>query len=204
MKRLLVALVLLLSLEVCAQGLDTTYAVNQDGEIFALVYQKGNEPVIPEGLRVVEFRLGKEDNAVAPEISQDDAFADSVEYYQDLIDRNKEKGEKYNNTGNILLVSGGVALLLSYVLIFDAVNGSAGPLGVLEVIGGLCAGAVVLPLEITGLGFKIAGKSSGDEAAGYQQKLDSYKRRNTVVELGITPLVDPVSKMVGANLALNF
>ena len=97
--------------------------------LVALVYQKGNEPVIPEGLRVVEFRLGKEDNAVAPEISQDDAFADSVEYYQDLIDRNKEKGEKYNNTGNILLVSGGVALLLGSVLIFDAVNGSAGPLG---------------------------------------------------------------------------
>lgn len=204
MKQLLVALFLFFSAGAFAQDLDTLYAIDPSGETVALVFEKGNEPVIPEGMRLIEFRLGNEDKIVTPEIITDEAEIDSIAYYQNLIDLNNEKDKRYNNTGNILLGSSGAAFLLGTMMLVDAINGGSGGLGILEAIGGLCLEGVVLPLGVAGLIFKLVGSSKGGDAAEYQRNLDSYKQKNSVVKLDIVPVVNPVNRTIGGNFALVF
>lgn len=196
-------LVLFISVGAFAQEMDTTYAMDQNGEIYALVYDKGNEPIIPEGLYLIDVRFGNEDKIVSPEIIPEAKEVDSLTYYQDLVDQNSEKALRYNKTGNILLASSGIALVLSSIMIIDAGSAPGAP-GILELIGGLCIGSTILPLGVTGLVFKIMGNSNGFEASTYQDKLDSYKQKNSVVKLDIVPVVNPVNRTIGGNFALVF
>lgn len=68
----------------------------------------------------------------------------------------------------------------------------------------MCIGSMILPLGVTGLVFKIMGNSNGFEASTYQDKLDSYKQKNSVVKLDIVPVANPVNRTIGGNFALAF
>ncbi len=228
-------MIMLLAVASVASEMDTLFAITTDGETVGLVYRKGEIPVIPEGMRLVDevsavevveqpVAEAVEQPAAEPAFVNDYASApvpqavrvnrnvysgnghsrnllaqiDSVEYYQNLVDRYNRSGETKKRLGNRLMIGGGVAAVLGSLMMLDSYNEDNDEflLGYLSMFFG--TGAFV-----TGVFVKRAGVSRLHRAKDYEEKLLSYQNRNAYA-VKVAPVVNPISRSVGGALALNF
>lgn len=227
MKKIILALVMVLSFSAFAQEMDTTYAVTADGETVGLIHEKGMVPVVPEGMRLVdEVSFVEPEPAPVEEYASEEAPApqavrvnrpaaygkraqgplatvDSVEYYQDLVDRYTYSGMKKRSVGKWLMISGGIAAIVGGIMVFDSLSddnlsgdGEEFLLGYMSAIAG--SGAFV-----TGVIIKSVGNSKLRTAHKYEEKLRRYEDSHAV-SLKVAPVVNPVNKSLGGALALNF
>ncbi|MCQ2125295.1 MAG: hypothetical protein MJZ25_14040 [Fibrobacter sp.] len=221
MKKIVLALIMFLSFNAFAQEMDTTLAVTADGETVGLVHQKGMLPVVPEGMRLLTEESS--DNVVPAEVSDENAVAvedpapfidpanreyfgatvDSVEYYQNLIDRYTTSGTKMSNSGVGLMIGGGIVGVLGCLMMADADEEDDLDDGIGEFFSGYMlflagAGAVT-----TGVVFKIVGGAKLRRAHRYEGVLHDYEKRNAV-SVRVAPFVNPVNKSLGGALAMNF
>ncbi|MCF0222274.1 MAG: hypothetical protein HUK19_08275 [Fibrobacter sp.] len=212
MKKWIFALGVLFSVCAFAQEMDTTYAVTENGETVGLVHKRGMLPVVPQGMRLLDEKTVEEpvlQTVPAPqavrvhENSMWAAEVDSVEYYQNLIDRNARSGRVKTRVGNWLMVAGTAATVFGGILFFDSIlddslDGDGG-----EFLLGYTSALAGAGTFVAGFIIKRVGVSRTRRAKLYEHKLEQYKESQGVA-LSIVPQVNPVDKSLGGAVALNF
>lgn len=194
-----------------AQELDTTFVVNEQGQTVGIIHEKGTVPVVPQQQQPMP-----QQQQYQPELYQmepTDNF-DSAAYYQNLVERYTTSGNKLNGAGVGMMIGGGIASLVGLVMLVEGLQednceevyennyeceGNAMDVG----------GSIILSLGAavftTGVVLKIIGGSKIRRANRYNEALTNYQnRRQYSMRLRFDPLIDPINKKAGANLALNF
>ena len=206
-----------------AQEMDTTFVINEQGQTVGIIHEKGTVPVMPQQQQIDEQAPQypvQQYPAQQPQQQQtysaqqaNAAFGpDSTMYYQSLIDRYTISGNKTRRAGKIMMITGGIAAGVGVLFISLASESECGNYdeeceeevdnldgaGALLLLGG---GAVFT----TGLILKIVGGSKLRKARRYEDSLQKYKMRQQYsLKLRFDPLIDPINKKAGANLAMEF
>ena len=137
---------------------------------------------------------------------------DSTMYYQTLIDKYTRSGNKTRRAGKGMMIGGGIGAAVGVLLLTSAsatdcdrydneckddMEGMSDA-GALLLLGG---GAVFT----TGLILKIVGGSKLRKANRYTDMLTKHQmRRQYSMKLRFDPLINPIKKSVGGNLAMEF
>ncbi len=206
-----------------AQEMDTTFVINEQGQTVGIIHEKGTVPVMPQQQQIdeqVPQYPVQQYPAQQPQQQQtysaqqaNAAFGpDSTMYYQSLIDKYTISGNKTRRAGKIMMITGGIAAGVGVLFISLASESECGNYdeeceeevdnldgaGALLLLGG---GAVFT----TGLVLKIVGGSKLRKARRYEDSLQKYKMRQQYsLKLRFDPLIDPINKKAGANLAMEF
>lgn len=190
MKKLILFLVFFCVAGAFAQEVDTTYAISANGDTIGVIHPKGTLPLLPEGMNLLNVQL--------PSVSQD-----SIDYYQNLASRYKKSGARKTSVGKGLMIGGGIATGLGLMMSVGSIadnslsdDGEMFLLGYLSVCAGVC---VFTP----GLVLYIVGKSKLRKAERFEEKLDMLQNNQTY-SLRFVPMVNPVNRSLGGNLALAF
>lgn len=128
---------------------------------------------------------------------------DSIEYYQDLVDRYTHSGLRTRKVGTGLMVGGCIATLVGTLMVIEGDENDDVYSGIGEVLTGsflVVAGASVFT---TGIVFKTIGGSKLRKAQRYEEKLESYRDRHTFA-LNVAPMINPVNGTFGGSMALSF
>ena len=206
-----------------AQEMDTTFVVNEQGQTVGIIHEKGTVPVMPQQQQIDEQAPQypvQQYPAQPPQQQQtysaqqaNAAFGpDSTMYYQSLIDKYTISGNKTRRAGKIMMITGGIAAGVGVLFISAASETKCGNYdeeceeGVDNLNG---AGALLLlgggAVFTTGLILKIVGGSKLRKARRYEDSLQKYKMRQQYsLKLRFDPLIDPINKKAGANLAMEF
>lgn len=151
--------------------------------------------------------------------------ADSVAFYQELVDRYTEVGTRQRQNGGVWLgvgigsaVVGGVMTFMGFVQAVSHCDSeydeygnerctNSDPSDMILMVGGytfLLAGTAGI---VTGITLKVTGGVKLRRARRYQEKLDYWREEPlgiSALEWKITPLVLPEEKALGAAVALGF
>lgn len=178
MKKLFLILCLLLT-SVFAQEMDTTFVMDSRGEIIPLVHEKGQLPSLSQVLPVsVNVEKNIDDRALA---IAEKLIADSIAYYQGLVDKYKTSGEKKVVAGLWMMPFGAVGLVAG-VWCLNSLKSQAG--------GGFAIGAAVIPgglllgggaLLVGGVLNYTKGKQHKNLSSEYENQLRLFKERNQIV-----------------------
>ena len=230
MKRLILFIAIFGALLANAQEMDTTIFVNAQGQTIGIVHEKGTVPVMSQQqaaqpAQPVAAQPAQQEQLAAPQAVRQDqqveeptqqanAFfgPDSTMYYQTLIDRYTRSGNKLRRVGKGMMIGGGIGAGVGLLFIASAggtdcdrydneckdnIQGLSDA-GALLLLGG---GAVLG----TGIVIKIVGSSKLRKANRYTDMLTRHQmRRQYSVKLRLDPLIDPINKMAGVNLAMEF
>ncbi|MCQ2125296.1 MAG: hypothetical protein MJZ25_14045 [Fibrobacter sp.] len=209
MKRLVLIFCLLFSVCAFAQEMDTTFVVTADGDTVGLVHKKGEYPVVPDKF------LGRMKQGVAPELTPvqksaqkaveaesrlNETYVDSIKYYQALVDQ-------YNSEGRIRLYLGwcGIFAGLAVMAVGNDISSSGesrtGKPSEMWANFALCGG---LGISIAGFVVRSMGARRLEKAEEYTRTRDMYKRYGSRISVSVAPVVNPISKALGGNLALSF
>ena len=206
-----------------AQEMDTTFVINEQGQTVGIIHEKGTVPVMPQQQQIDEQAPQypvQQYPAQQPQQQQtysaqqaNAAFGpDSTMYYQSLIDKYTISGNKTRRAGKIMMITGGIGAGVGLLLLASAGGTDCdrydneckdgieetSDAGALLLLGG---GAVFT----TGLILKIVGGSKLRKARRYEDSLQKYKMRQQYsLKLRFDPLIDPINKRAGANLAMEF
>ncbi|MBO7061985.1 MAG: hypothetical protein J6W54_12970 [Fibrobacter sp.] len=213
-----------------AQEMDTTFVVNEQGQTVGIIHEKGTIPVMPQQqaaqpAQPVAAQPAQQEQLAAPQAVRQDqqveeptqqanAFfgPDSTMYYQTLIDRYTRSGNKLRRAGKGMMIGGGIGAGVGLLLLASAsatdcdrydneckddMEGMSDA-GALLLLGG---GAVFG----TGIVIKIVGGSKLRKANRYTDMLTKHQmRRQYSMKLRFDPLINPIKKSVGGNLAMEF
>ena len=183
-----------------AQEMDTTFVVNEQGQTVGIIHEKGTVPVIPQ------------QQATAPVAQQQPAVmleADSTAYYESMIDKYTQSGNSTRRAGKGMMLGGGIGAAVGLLMIVGACsdddedsnnncNSTLASTGLLLMFSGA---------TVFGIGtiVKIVGSSKIRRARRYEDRFQKYRMRQQYsMKLRFDPLIDPINKQVGGNLALNF
>ena len=222
MKRLILFIAIFGALLANAQEMDTTFYVNAQGQTIGIVHEKGTLPVISQQQQTNELQSQnqtmQQQMLAASEQQANLAFDyDSTSFYEDLIQQNTESGNKIRRVGKGMMLGGGIGAGLGLAFIdlggseIDCESETYGnetcqpnsgeiliPAGVIAMIGGAMvfgAGTIV----------KLVGGIKIRKARHYEIKFQKYQRKQQYsVKLRLDPLIDPINKMAGVNLAMEF
>lgn len=222
MKRLILFIAIFGALLANAQEMDTTIFVNAQGQTIGIVHEKGTLPVIPQQQQTNELQSQnqtmQQQMLAASEQQANLAFDyDSTSFYEDLIQQNTESGNKIRRVGKGMMLGGGIGAGLGLAFIYlgataidcetdkygnETCQPNSGeiliPAGVIAMIGGAMvfgAGTIV----------KLVGGIKIRKARHYEIKFQKYQRKQQYsVKLRFDPLIDPINKMAGVNLAMEF
>ena len=222
MKRLILFIAIFGALLANAQEMDTTFFVNAQGQTIGIVHEKGTLPVIPQQQQTNELQSQnqtmQQQMLAASEQQANLAFDyDSTSFYEDLIQQNTESGNKIRRVGKGMMLGGGIGAGLGLAFIYlgataidcetdkygnETCQPNSGeiliPAGVIAMIGGAMvfgAGTIV----------KLVGGIKIRKARHYEIKFQKYQRKQQYsVKLRLDPLIDPINKMAGVNLAMEF
>ncbi len=222
MKRLILFIAIFGALLANAQEMDTTFFVNAQGQTIGIVHEKGTLPVIPKQQQTNELQSQnqtmQQQMLAASEQQANLAFDyDSTSFYKDLIQQNTESGNKIRRAGKGMMLGGGIGAGLGLALFYlgaaaidcetdkygnETCQPNSGetliPAGVIAMIGGAMvfgAGTIV----------KMVGGIKIRKARHYEIKFQKYQRKQQYsVKLRFDPLIDPINKMAGINLAMEF
>ena len=222
MKRLILFIAIFGALLANAQEMDTTIFVNAQGQTIGIVHEKGTLPVIPQQQQTNELQSQnqtmQQQMLAASEQQANLAFDyDSTSFYEDLIQQNTESGNKIRRVGKGMMLGGGIGAGLGLAFIYlgataidcetdkygnETCQPNSGeiliPAGVIAMIGGAMvfgAGTIV----------KLVGGIKIRKARHYEIKFQKYQRKQQYsVKLRLDPLIDPINKMAGVNLAMEF
>ena len=197
---------LVLAWTACAVAADTT-----NSDIPKVQYRDVGSQKVRQSYRGIEAAV------VVP--------ADSVAFYQELVDRYSEVGSRQRQNGGVWLgvgigsaVVGGVMAIMGVVQAVSHCDSeydeygnerctNSDPNDMILMFGGytfLLAGTAGI---VTGITLKITGGIKLRRARRYQEKLDYWREEPqgiSALELKIMPLVLPQEKAMGAALALGF
>ena len=176
-----------------AQEMDTTFVVNEQGQTVGIIHEKGTVPVMPQQQQAAQ----PVQMQAAPVQQANPAFGyDSTAYYMDMINVYTEAA-----VGVGMLVVGAQESCDEDAWGRETCTSNSDELagtGAFVMIGGALvfgAGTIV----------KIVGSSKIRRARRYEDRLQKYKmRQQSSLKLRFDPLIDPINKQVGGNLALNF
>ena len=222
MKRLILFIAIFGALLANAQEMDTTIFVNAQGQTIGIVHEKGTLPVISQQQQTNELQSQnqtmQQQMLAASEQQANLAFDyDSTSFYEDLIQQNTESGNKIRRVGKGMMLGGGIGAGLGLAFIYlgataidcetdkygnETCQPNSGeiliPEGVIAMIGGAMvfgAGTIV----------KLVGGIKIRKARHYEIKFQKYQRKQQYsVKLRLDPLIDPINKMAGVNLAMEF
>ena len=183
-----------------AQEMDTTFVVNEQGQTVGIIHEKGTVPVIPQ------------QQATAPVAQQQPAVmleADSTAYYESMIDKYTQSGNSTRRAGKGMMLGGGIGAAVGLLMLVGACsdddensnnncNSTLASTGLLLMFSGA---------TVFGIGtiVKIVGSSKIRRARRYEDRFQKYRMRQQYsMKLRFDPLIDPINKQVGGNLALNF
>ena len=183
-----------------AQEMDTTFVVNEQGQTVGIIHEKGTVPVIPQ------------QQATAPVAQQQPAVmleADSTAYYESMIDMYTQSGNSTRRAGKGMMLGGGIGAAVGLLMIVGACsdddedsnnncNSTLASTGLLLMFSGA---------TVFGIGtiVKIVGSSKIRRARRYEDRFQKYRMRQQYsMKLRFDPLIDPINKQVGGNLALDF
>jgi hypothetical protein len=223
MKQLILSIAFFGVLLANAQEMDTTFVINEQGQTVGIIHEKGTVPVMPQQQQIDEQAPQypvQQYPAQQPQQQQtysaqqaNAAFSpDSTMYYQSLIDKYTISGNKTRRAGKIMMITGGIAAGVGVLFIASAGGTDCDrydneckdnvqamdDAGALLLLGG---GAVFT----TGIILKIVGGSKLRKARRYEDSLQKYKMRQQYsLKLRFDPLIDPINKKAGANLAMEF
>lgn len=181
MKKFILVLMFLLSVSVFAQEKDTTLVLDAQGDTVALVYNKGETPIIPAN-------YGPLDSTAIYEKRVSDARAAVV-----------------------MVVLGGIAgtaLGIAGTVYFGSAFSSYG--GALESGGvvGVFIVPLIIASAIGAIGGVVAifdgGYTLSVGVEKYRADLENYKKRKQGLSVRFLPVVDPINESVGGYLALSF
>lgn len=181
MKKLIFILLLLLSVGAMAQTMDTTLVVDAQGDTVGLIHTKGETPYFSE-----EYSL----------------VTDSVGVYRWEVAKGIAGGILEAAGGCILLPAGiyGTYTILSWLGSGSVGGGYAIGLGAFIIPGlVLTAGVAVLGGELF-----VVSINSFVSAHKNRIKLKKYREKQNDLAVSFVPVIDPVNKVMGANLAFNF
>ena len=125
---------------------------------------------------------------------------DSIKYYQALVDQ-------YNSEGRIRLCLGwgGIFAGLAVMAVGNAISSSGEPRtgkpSEMWADFALCGG---LGISIAGFVVRSMGARRLEKAEEYTRTRDMYKRYGSRISVSVAPVVNPISKALGGNLALSF
>lgn len=142
---------------------------------------------------------------------------DSLQIYNDLVEKFERRGNKIRKPATPLIVAGSIALGVGLVTAVvgevvvasscdtydDYCDADAADGVVLYVVGDLLATAGALSLA-TGITLKIVGGTQLKRARMYRKKAEEFERRQNAAFLRVVPTVDPINGRVGTLAMLNF
>ena len=183
-----------------AQEMDTTFVVNEQGQTVGIIHEKGTVPVIPQ------------QQATAPVAQQQPAVmleADSTAYYESMIDKYTQSGNSTRRAGKGMMLGGGIGAAVGLLMIVGACsdddedsNNNCNSTLVSTGLLLMFSGATVFGI---GTIVKIVGSSKIRRARRYEDRFQKYRMRQQYsMKLRFDPLIDPINKQVGGNLALDF
>lgn len=209
-----------------AQEMDTTFVINEQGQTVGIIHEKGTVPVMPQQQQIdeqVPQYPVQQYPAQQPQQQQtysaqqaNAAFGpDSTMYYQSLIDKYTISGNSTRRTGKIMMISGGIVAAVGLGIFAigaqescdtDAWGQEQCTSNSDEMAG---AGVIVMAggAIVFGVGtiVKMVGSSKIRRALRYEDRLQKYKMRQQYsLKLRFDPLIDPINKKAGANLAMEF
>ena len=207
-----------------AQG-QTIGIVHEKGTVPVMSQQQAAQPAQPVAAQPAQQeqlaapQAVRQDQQVEEPTQQANAFfgPDSTMYYQTLIDRYTRSGNKLRRVGKGMMLGGGIGAGLGLAFIYlgataidcetdkygnETCQPNSGeiliPAGVIAMIGGAMvfgAGTIV----------KLVGGIKIRKARHYEIKFQKYQRKQQYsVKLRLDPLIDPINKMAGVNLAMEF
>ena len=201
-----------------AQEMDTTFVVNEQGQTVGIIHEKGTVPVIPQQQNGPQDPSMQQAMQPQPQPQPQPAplfEADSTAYYQSLIEQYTTSGNKTRRTGKIMMLSGGIGAAVGLGLLAigaqescdtDAWGNETCTSNSDELAG---SGAIVMigGAVVFGVGtiVKMVGSSKIRKARRYEDRLLKHQlRRQYSMKMRFDPLIDPINKSVGGNLALQF
>lgn len=215
MKSLVLFLALFGVLLVHAQEMDTTYVINEQGQTIGIIHAKGTVPVMmPQQQAPAQPMMQAQPLQAQPMMAQpqpqpwpprpaNPAFGmDSTAYYQSLISQYTESGNNLRSTGKAMMLAGGIATPVCFVLMLVGFGDNDDALGLIGYMGTL-AGIAVFS---TGITIKIIGGAKLRKANRYNDRLIRHQMRRQYysMNLHVNPVIDPINNNVGGALALEF
>lgn len=211
-----IIIALLLALTAFAQEMDTTFFANEQGETFGIIHEKGTLPEIPQQQQMNE--LQSQDQAVQQQmqvapIQQANPVLgyDSTDYYRGMIQQYKESGNRIRRYGKLMMILSGVEAGIGVGL--SVAGTDEGPCSIytfgdencLLVTTGVITMATGTLFFAVGTIVKIIGGIELGRARRYEDGLQKYQAKQRYsVKLRFDPLIDPINKMAGINLAMEF
>ena len=204
MKRLVLFLALFGVLLAHAQEMDTTYVINEQGQTIGIIHAKGTTPVMmPQQQAPAQPMIAQPQVQTWPP-QANPAFGepDSTAFYQSLINRYMESGNHLRSTGKAMMLSGGIATPVCFVLMLAAAGSNDETVFLIGYMGTL-AGIAIFS---TGLTLKIIGSSKLRKANRYNDRLMRHQMRRQYysMNLHLNPIIDPINNNIGGALALEF
>lgn len=180
-------------------------------------YQEEESTQVEQTEEAAPAEEAAEENAYAAQ-SEDgvDYYAvDSVQIYNDLVEKFEKRGNKLRRPATPLIIAGSIGLgvglvtmLVGEAMVASSCNSyddycdedAAGGVG-LYVLGDIVfiAGAASLT---TGIVLKIVGGTQLNRAKMYRRKAEDYERRSAY--LRVVPTIDPINGRVGTLAMVNF
>lgn len=164
-----------------------------------------------ESTQVEQAEEAGETSSVAQSEAVDYYAVDSLQVYNDLVEKFERRGNKIRRPGNPLIIAGSIALGVGLVMeIAGAVDMTCDEAGycdgdgfALYTVGYLTAVAGGLSLA-TGITLKIVGGTQLKRARMYRKKAEDYAARKDAAFLHVVPTIDPINGRVGTLALLDF
>ncbi|MCQ2123887.1 MAG: hypothetical protein MJZ25_06840 [Fibrobacter sp.] len=154
----------------------------------------------------------EETSSVAQSEAVDYYAVDSLQVYNDLVEKFERRGNKIRRPGNPLIIAGSIALGVGLVMeIAGATDMYCDSYGencvgdgtTLYALGYLTAVAGGLSLA-TGITLKIVGGTQLKRARMYRKKAEDYAARKDAAFLHVVPTIDPINGRFGTLALLDF
>lgn len=181
-------------------------------------YQAEESTQVEQAEEAAPAEEAAEENAYAAQSEEGvDYYAvDSVQIYNDLVEKFEKRGNKIRRPGNPLIIAGSIALGVGIVMevagaasmttecdYYGNNRTTSGDGAGLYVAGYLLAftGATALT---TGVVLKIVGNTQLNRAKMYRKKSEDYAARKDAAFLHVVPTIDPINGRVGTLALLDF
>lgn len=138
-----------------------------------------------------------------------DASANSAEYYQKMYEYNLEEYRKDEFVSDVMLWTfvGGMAGTMGALTVkicSDLNTEGSDDLSTLEAIGIFTPFTIMVAAGIGYIVFEVAKANRQQDYNYYYQKWQDSKKSSTSMQVGITPLLNPLDGRYGAVLAFSF